>query len=210
MAQQRYRLEARYLNSQLRPLLRPSQLRPLLSSKNMNKSHSSRRQRPSWATASPRRTAILWHGRNIPLQARTGKLFILLSTSPKGSYCSAPSSVLRRCQTARRRARKDCGHGPSLTVPPNLPTGTAKLSRFSNIERPRMLRVSDSAGPVSDWLYRAATRGAFPTVVRGRHPIGVISELNGWPTLALSTLHVQSHDRPRMTRGHNGKYKLPC
>jgi hypothetical protein len=67
-----------------------------------------------------------------------------------------------------------------------------------------MLRVSDSAGPGSVWLYRAATRGAFPTVVRGRRPEGVISELNGWPTLPLSTLHVQSHDRPRMTRGHNG------
>ncbi|MCJ7829211.1 MAG: hypothetical protein MUP81_05675, partial [Dehalococcoidia bacterium] len=25
-----------------------------------------------------------------------------------------------------------------------------------------------------------------------------------WPTLPLSTLHVRSHDRPRMTRGHNG------
>ena len=45
-----------------------------------------------------------------------------------------------------------------------LPTGAAELSRFSNIERLRMLRVSDSAGPVSDWLYSAATRGAFPTV----------------------------------------------
>ena len=67
-----------------------------------------------------------------------------------------------------------------------------------------MLRVSDSAGPVSDWLYNAAVRGAFPTVGRGRRPEGVISELNGWPTLPLSTLHVRSHDRPRMTRGHNG------
>src|SRR4030042_1942102 len=41
-------------------------------------------------------------------------------------------------------------------------------------------------------------------VVRGGRPEGVISELNGWPTLPLSTLHVRSHDRPRMTRGHNG------
>ena len=118
--------------------------------------------------------------------------------------CSAPSSVLRRCQTARQRPCKNYGHRPSLTVPPCNTTGAAELSRFSNIERLRMLRVSDSAGPGNDWLYRAATRGAFPTVVRGRHPEGVISELNGWPTLPLSTLHVQSHDRPRMTRGHNG------
>lgn len=118
--------------------------------------------------------------------------------------CSAPSSVLRRCQTARQRPCKDYGHRPSLTVPPCNTTGAAELSRFSNIERLRMLRVSDSAGPVNGWLYRAATRGAFPTVVRGRRPEGVISELNGWPTLPLSTLHVRSHDRPRMTRGHNG------
>ena len=118
--------------------------------------------------------------------------------------CSAPSSVLRRCQTARQRPCKNYGHRPSLTVPPCNTTGAAELSRFSNIERLRMLRVSDSAGPGSNWLYRAATRSAFTTVVRGRRPEGVISELNGWPTLPLSTLHVQSHDRPRMTRGHNG------
>jgi len=118
--------------------------------------------------------------------------------------CSAPSSVLRRCQTAQQRPCKDYGHGPSLTVPPPNTAEAAELSRFSIIERLRMLRVSDSAGPVSDWLYRAATRGAFPTVGRGRRPEGVISELNSWPTLPLSMLHVRSHDRPRMTRGHNG------
>ena len=118
--------------------------------------------------------------------------------------CSAPSSVLRRCQTARQRPCKDYGHGPSLTVPPCNTTGAAELSRFSIIERLRMLRVSDSAGPVNDWLYNAAARGAFPTVARGRRPEEVISELNGWPTLPLSTLHVHSYDRPRMTRGHNG------
>jgi hypothetical protein len=64
--------------------------------------------------------------------------------------CSAPSSVLRRCQTARQRPCKNYGHRPSLTVPPCNTTGAAELSRFSNIERLRMLRVSDSAGPGSD------------------------------------------------------------
>jgi hypothetical protein len=67
-------------------------------------------------------------------------------------FCSAPSSVLRRCQTARQRACKDCGHGPSLTVPPIVSVGTAELSRFSNIECQRMHRFSDSAGPGNDWL----------------------------------------------------------
>ena len=32
----------------------------------------------------------------------------------------------------------------------------------------------------------------------------MISELNSRPTLPLSTLHVQPHDCPRMTRGHDG------
>ena len=41
-------------------------------------------------------------------------------------YCSAPSSVLRRCQTARQRTRKDCGHGPSLTVPPKSSGGNRR------------------------------------------------------------------------------------
>ena len=120
-------------------------------------------------------------------------------------FCSAPSQVLRRCQTAQQRACKDCGHGPSLTVPlGDFPAGTAELSRFSSIEYPRMHRVSDSAGPDNDWLVNAVARSAFPTAERGRHPGLGISELNGWPTLPLSTLHVQSRDRPRMTRGHDG------
>jgi len=54
---------------------------------------------------------------------------------------------------------------------------------ISCIERPRMLRVSDSAGPVGDSLYNAAHRVAFPIVLQGRHPGTVISELNTWPTL---------------------------
>src|SRR4030067_823193 len=52
--------------------------------------------------------------------------------------CSAPSSVLRRCQTARPRPCKNYGHRPSLTVPPCNTTGAAELSRFSNIERRRL------------------------------------------------------------------------
>jgi hypothetical protein len=118
--------------------------------------------------------------------------------------CSAPSSVLRRCQTAQQRACKACGHWPSLTVPPIIPAEAVELSRFSNIECPRMHRFSDSAGPGNDWLVNAVAHGAFPFVVRGRRPGQVISELNGWPAFPLSTLHVRSHGRPRMTRGHDG------
>jgi hypothetical protein len=87
-----------------------------------------------------------------------------------GPLCSAPSSVLRRCQTAQQRACKACGHWPSLTVPPIVPAGTAELSRFSNIECSRMHRVSDSAEPGNNWLDNVVARSAFPFVVRGRRP----------------------------------------
>jgi len=57
------------------------------------------------------------------------------------------------------------------------------ISRFSCIECPRMLRVYDSVGPISDSLNNATHRIAFPIVQQGRHPRAVISELNGWPAL---------------------------
>ncbi len=107
----------------------------------------------------------LWTGRSRPARIPLGHRPFLRSLRRDMGItplCSAPSSVLRRCQTARQRPCKDYGHGPSLTVPPCITTGAAELSRFSIIERLRMLRVSDSAGPVSDWLYSAAARGAFP------------------------------------------------
>ena len=53
----------------------------------------------------------------------------------------------------------------------NLPAGTAELSRFSNIERKHMHRVSDSAGPGHDSPKSlVASRIAFPIVARGRRP----------------------------------------
>ena len=122
-----------------------------------------------------------------------------------GPLCSAPSSVLRRCQTAQQRACRDYGHWPSPTDPMcTSATDAAELSRFSNIECLRMHRVSDSAGPGDDWQDSVVARDAFPIVERGRHPGLVISELNGWPALPLSTLHVRPRGRPRMTRGHDG------
>jgi hypothetical protein len=83
-------------------------------------------------------------------------------------------------------------------------TGTAETSRFSSIERPRMHRVSDSAGPMQDWLIRALHHVAFPTKSRGRHPEWVISELNTWPAFPLSTLRRSLAGSRRMTRGHDG------
>ena len=78
------------------------------------------------------------------------------------------------------------------------------ISRFSCIERPRMHRVSDSAGPVGNSLHIAAHRVAFPIVQQGRHPKTVISELNGWSTLALLTLRHAITGHRRIARGHDG------
>ena len=53
--------------------------------------------------------------------------------------CSAPSQVLRRCQTSQRRPCRDCGRGPSPTVPRAVGHwGTTGISRFSGIEFPHM------------------------------------------------------------------------
>jgi len=70
---------------------------------------------------------------------------------------------------------------------PNRPanfllSGTAEISRFSNIKCPRMLRVFDSVGSIYGSLRLSPLyRVAFPTEVRGRHPRRVISELDVWP-----------------------------
>ena len=78
-------------------------------------------------------------------------------------FCSAPSLVLCRCLTSQQRTCQDYGHRPSLTDPPvYLPTGTAEISRFSNIEFPRMLRVFDSAEPVYGSLRNAITPCCLP------------------------------------------------
>ena len=74
----------------------------------------------------------------------------------------------------------------------------------NRIECPRMLRVSDSARPVSVSLYNDIHRVAFPIVRQGRHPGEVISELNGWPALPLLTLRHAITGHRRIARGHDG------
>ncbi len=79
------------------------------------------------------------------------------------------------------------------------------ISRFSCIESPRMLWVSDSARPVSVSLYNDIHRIAFPIVQQSRHPAEVISELNGWPTLPLLIrLWRTIAGHRRIARGHDG------
>lgn len=78
-------------------------------------------------------------------------------------FCSAPSSVLCRCLTSQRRARQDYGHRPSLADPSTCPLAdAAEISRFSNIECPRMLRVSDSAGSIYNSLLNAVISYCLP------------------------------------------------
>ena len=78
------------------------------------------------------------------------------------------------------------------------------ISRFSCIECPRMLRVSDSARPVSVSLYNDIHRITFPIVGQSRHLGEVISELNTWPTLPLLTLRHAITGHRRIARGHDG------
>jgi hypothetical protein len=104
-------------------------------------------------------------------------------TSEDTSYCSAPSTVLRRCQTAQWRACKDYGHGPSLTVLLSVSAGDTELSRFSNIECPHMRRFFDSVRSNSGWLVLSLLVLPSPWMDKVGTPNVVISEFNSWPVL---------------------------
>ena len=87
-------------------------------------------------------------------------------------HCSAPSLVLCWCLTSQWRTCWDCGLRPSPTAPAwklQVPEAI-EISRFSSIERPRMHRVLDSAGPQYVSPYSDISRVAFPTTIRSRHP----------------------------------------
>jgi len=77
--------------------------------------------------------------RRVPI-AGNGRAQFRRARRPRRSrLCSARSQVLRRCQTSQPRTCRDCGHGPSPTVPGAAsPWGTAGISRFSSIEFPHM------------------------------------------------------------------------
>ena len=80
-----------------------------------------------------------------------------------------------------------------------------EISRFSNIECPRMLRVSDSAGPVEGSLSNVLRQCCLPL-----RTTGSASRMGdfGAQWLACASpcqlLHVQPRGYPHMTRGHNG------
>ncbi len=77
--------------------------------------------------------------------------------------------------------------------------GAAGISRFSCMERPRMRRVFDSAGPMS--RLALAPRIVLPSLPGDEvgAPVRVISELNGWPACSP----VNAYDVPLRTRRHD-------
>jgi len=79
------------------------------------------------------------------------------------------------------------------------PTGTAGISRFSGMERPRMLRVFDSAGPMS--RLALSPRIVLPSLPDNEvgAPEWVITELNGWPACSP----VNAYDVPLRPRRHD-------
>ena len=66
----------------------------------------------------------------------------------------------------------------------------------------RFLRLR-GAGGAAGWFTLLPVLPSLPDHAVGT-PIKVISELNGWPTLPLSTLRRILAEYRRMTRGHNG------
>ena len=78
-------------------------------------------------------------------------------------------------------------------------TGTAGISRFSCMERPRMRRVSDSAGPMA--RLALSPRIVLPSLPHNEvgTPEWVISELNGWPACSP----VNAYDVPLRPRRHD-------
>ena len=62
--------------------------------------------------------------------------------------------------------------------------GVFEVSRFSRMEFPRMLRVSDSAASPDDSRLTPSFMLPSPSPYKVGTPIKVISELNGWPARA--------------------------
>ena len=79
------------------------------------------------------------------------------------------------------------------------PAGATGISRFSCMERPRMRRVSDSAGPMS--RLALSPRIVLPSLPQYEvgTPEWVISELNGWPACSP----VNAYDVPLRPHRHD-------
>ncbi len=103
---------------------------------------------------------------------------------PTGRLCSPASMVLRDRPTPHQRACRTYGCSllrPALAA---IGRGTAGVSRFSRMEFPRMLRVSDSAASSDGSRWSPSPVSPSPSPYRVGTPDQVISELNGWPACA--------------------------
>jgi hypothetical protein len=123
-------------------------------------------------------------------------------------------SLRRYCATVRLPCNvhvRLLAHGLLRPARPSSATGVAGVSRFSRLEFPCMLRVSDPAEPGIDMSVRLPRCGLPPTE-KTSAPWRINKFRGSIPGLhvPLSTLHPHPHGCWRMTRGQGGSLVLPC
>ena len=89
-------------------------------------------------------------------------------------------------------------------------TGVAGVSRFSRMEFPCMLGVSDCAEPFGSLRWRFHRYGLPSRWTTSAFRIHLFRSSISRLHVPLSTLHEQPCDWPRMTRGQGGSLRLPC
>src|SRR5260370_31161169 len=89
-------------------------------------------------------------------------------------------------------------------------TGVAGVSRFSRMEFPCMLGVSDCAEPFGSLRWRFHRYGLPSRWTTSAFRIHLSRSSISRLHVPLSTLRVQPYDWPRMTRGQDGSLCLSC
>ena len=89
-------------------------------------------------------------------------------------------------------------------------TGVAVVSRFSRMEFPCMLGVSDCAEPFGSLRWRFHRYGLPSRWTTSAFRIHLFRSSISRLHVPLSTLHDQPCDWPRMTRGQDGSLCLSC
>jgi len=89
-------------------------------------------------------------------------------------------------------------------------TGVAGVSRFSRMEFPCMLGVSDCAEPFGSLRWRFHRYGLPSRWTTSAFQIHLFRSSISRLHVPLSTLRVQPYDWPRMTRGQDGSLCLSC
>ena len=125
--------------------------------------------------------------------------------------CSPASSVLWVRSTPQRRTCRATTLRSSPTGPGHLAEGVAGVSRFSHMEFPRMLRVSDSAAPKSNLRFcRCPSCGLPPVRTRSARRSGDFGAQWLACVHPCLLLHPRPHGRRRQTRGQDGALLLSC